>query len=69
MKLQVNLAGIWRDVVTFEAPDAERVKQAAATLADVTTNGAKWRLLTDAGDAVMLNVFTGHWQTFAELRA
>lgn len=33
MKLQVNLKGSWRDIVTFEAERAPEVEDAAASLA------------------------------------
>lgn len=68
MKLQVNLAGSWRDVVEFDAADMGRVKPAAESLAGVATNGAKWRLLPKADDALYLNVFLGTWETLAERR-
>lgn len=68
MKLQINLAGSWRDLVTFDAADLDRVKPAAESLAGVTTNGAKWRMLPDVGDALYLNVFLGTWETLAERR-
>lgn len=68
MKLQINLAGSWRDVVRFDAADLDRVKPAADVLAGVATNGAKWRLLPADGDALYLNVFLGTWETLAERR-
>lgn len=54
MKLQVNLKGSWRDIVTFEAERAPEVEDAASSLARASGHSA-FRVVDDEGKARHLN--------------
>lgn len=64
-KLQVNLKGSWRDVLSFDNRDANRVKSAAAELAQVT---GKWRFVSEYGDAYYLDANKRTWETLDQRR-
>lgn len=49
MKLQVNTAGSWKNVVEFEAKDRAAVQAAAGLLARILGASAKWCIVDDFG--------------------
>lgn len=63
MKLQINTAGAWRDVVKFEPHQLRHVQAATVPLAREVGDRATWRITEDARSAIAyLEAPSFHWR-------
>lgn len=49
MMLQINTAGAWKNVVTFDAARRAEVVKAVGNLAGILGDGARWCILHEGG--------------------